>query len=57
MRPEETKVYLKDKLEFNESAILYETEYISKIYRDGLLIDNPVKYKKIRLIDENNSDN
>ncbi|ATF26256.1 Rep protein [Brochothrix thermosphacta] len=57
LRPEETKVYLKDKLEFNESAILYETEYISKIYRDGLLIDNPVKYKKIRLIDENNSDN
>lgn len=48
-KPEETKVFLKDKLEFDNSVVLYETEYVSKIYRDGNFIDNPVRYKKIKI--------
>ncbi|MTW00272.1 Rep protein, partial [Streptococcus pneumoniae] len=27
----------------------YETEYISKVYKDGQYFDNHVKYKKIKL--------
>ena len=51
-KPEVTKLYLKDKLEFNGSAILYESKFISKIYRDGNLVDNPVRYRKIRIEDD-----
>lgn len=50
-KPEETKVYLKEKLEFNESAVLFESEFVSKIYRNGSLVDNPVRYRKIRIED------
>ncbi|MDU1847136.1 MAG: Rep protein [Niallia nealsonii] len=53
-RPEESKIFLKDKLEFDSSAILYETEYNSKIYRDGRLVDNPVRYRKIKVSVEEN---
>lgn len=52
LRPEESKIFLKDNLEFKQSAILYETEYVSKIFRDGNLIDNPVRYRKIRIEDD-----
>lgn len=52
LRPEESKIFLKDNLEFKHSAILYETKYVSKIYRDGNLIDNPVRYRKIRIEDD-----
>lgn len=48
-RPEESKLLLEDKLEFDNSSILYETEYVSKIYKDGQFVDNPVKYKKIKI--------
>ncbi|KRK45346.1 Rep protein [Dellaglioa algida] len=53
LKPEISKVYLKDKLEFDKSASLYQSEYVSKIYRDGHLIDNPVTYRKIRIEDHN----
>lgn len=52
-RPEEAKIFLKDKLEFDSSVVLYETEYSSKIYKDGRLIDNHVRYRKIRLSEDN----
>jgi hypothetical protein len=51
-RPEEFKELSFDNLEIENSDILYETEYISKIYRDGEYIENPVKYKKLRLKSE-----
>lgn len=51
-KPEENKIFLKEKLEFDDSLVLYETEYKSKIYRDGRLIDNPVKYRKIKIAEE-----
>lgn len=47
-KPDETKQFLKEKLEFDSAAVLYETEYVSKIYKDGQLIDNPVRYRKIK---------
>ncbi|MGF2116269.1 rolling circle replication-associated protein [Enterococcus casseliflavus] len=49
IRPEESKIFLKDNLGFKPSAILYETEYVSKIYRNGNLVDNPVRYRKIKI--------
>ncbi len=51
-KPEETKIYLKEKLEFNTEAILYESNFVSKIYRNGDLIDNPVRYRKIKIEDD-----
>lgn len=51
-KPIENKIYLKEPLEFDNSIVLYETEYKSKIYRNGRLIDNPVKYRKIKVIQE-----
>lgn len=48
-KPQETKIYSEDKLEFDDSDVLYSTEYVSKVYRDGRLIDNPVRYRKIKL--------
>lgn len=51
-KPVENKVYLKDPLEFDNSIVLYETEYKSKIYRNGRLIDNPVRYRKIKILEE-----
>ncbi|MCZ0704606.1 hypothetical protein J2T56_003195 [Natronobacillus azotifigens] len=50
-RPEETKLLLKDSIELDEESTLYETEYVSKKYRNGRLVDNPVKYKKIKIND------
>lgn len=52
-KPEENRIFLKEKLEYEESDILYETEYSSKIYKDGRLIDNPVRYRKIRFSEDN----
>ncbi|MGN7311549.1 rolling circle replication-associated protein [Alkalicoccobacillus gibsonii] len=52
-KPEETKFFSKDNLKFNESAVLYETSYTSKIYRCGRLVDNKVRYRKIKLSEEN----
>jgi hypothetical protein len=39
-----------DKLEnfISETDILYETEYSGKIFKNGQLIDNRIKYKKIK---------
>lgn len=51
-KPEEEKILLNEKLSFSESAVLFESNYVSKIYRDGQLIDNPVHYRKIKF-DEN----
>jgi hypothetical protein len=48
-RPEETKFFSKDSLEFDDSAILYQTEYTSKVYREGRLVDNYVRYRKIKI--------
>jgi len=52
-KTEENKIYLKEKLDFDDSVVLYETKYTSKIYRDGRLIDNPVRYLKIKHSEEN----
>lgn len=51
-KPEENKIFSKEPLEFDDSLVLYETEYNSKIYRDGRLIDNPVRYRKIKLSED-----
>lgn len=51
-KPEEEKILLNENLEFEQSVIMYETSYISKIYRDGRLIDNPVRYRKIKYTEE-----
>lgn len=48
-KPEEDKILSKEKLELDDSEVLYETEYTSKIYRDGRLIDNHVRYRKIKI--------
>ena len=48
-KPIETKVFSNGELEFDSSAILYESNYVSKIYKDGDYIENPVKYRKIKL--------
>lgn len=48
-KPDEQKFYTYKDLDFNDSTVLYETEYISKSYRDGRYFDNRVKYKKIKL--------
>lgn len=48
-KPIESKLFLDNKIEIEDSAILYETEYVSKIYKNGQLIDNPVKYRKIKV--------
>lgn len=50
-KPEELKILtnenVADLIEYE--MILYETTYNSKIYRNGRLIDNKVKYKKIKI--------
>lgn len=56
-KPEENKIFLKEQLKFDDSLVLYETDYNSKIYRDGRLINNPVKYRKIKIIEETLNDN
>lgn len=53
---DETKTYSTEKLEFDDSAVLYETSYVSKIYdkNKNQMIDNPVRYRKIKLEVEKN---
>ncbi|EGO8125662.1 MULTISPECIES: rolling circle replication-associated protein [Enterococcus] len=48
---DETKFYSEEKLDFDDSTVLYETNYVSKIYdkNKNQMIDNPVKYRKIKL--------
>lgn len=52
-KPEVTKIFTDKSLEslIEYSNVVYESEYSSKIYKDGNYIDNPVKYKKIRIKD------
>lgn len=53
---DEIKMYSEEKLEFDDSAILYETHYVSKIFdkQKNQMIDNPVRYRKIKLEVEKN---
>lgn len=46
---DESKFYSKDELEFDESVILYETNYCSKVFHKGKLLQNNVRYRKIKL--------
>lgn len=34
-------------LDIDENSVVYESDYVSKIFLDGELIDNPVHYRKI----------
>lgn len=54
-KPTEEKILLNENLEFDQSVVLYETTYVSKIYRDNQLIDNPVRYRKIKYTEDKNS--
>lgn len=48
-KPDEDKFYTYETIDFANSTVLYETEYMSKVYIDRQYFDNHVKYKKIRL--------
>ncbi|AUC24416.1 Rep protein [Streptococcus uberis] len=50
-KPDVIKITSSDELEdiVDIDKILYETEYTGKVFRDGKLIDNKVKYTKIKL--------
>ena len=48
-KPDEDKFYTYEIFDYNNSTVLYETEYSSKVYKDGQYFDNHVKYKKIKL--------
>jgi len=54
-KPTEDKILLNENLEFDQSVVLYETTYVSKIYRDNQLIDNPVRYRKIKYMEDKNN--
>ncbi|MDS8284722.1 Rep protein, partial [Streptococcus pneumoniae] len=53
-KPEEIKLFTSESLDnlVKNEDILYESNYISKVFRKGHLIDNKVKYKKIKLSKE-----
>ena len=48
-KPDEDKFYTYEDFNYDSSVVLYETEYTSKVYKDGQYFDNHVKYKKIKL--------
>ena len=48
-KPDEDKFYTYEDFNYESSVVLYETEYTSKVYKDGQYSDNHVKYKKIKL--------
>lgn len=50
-KPDEDKFYTYEVFNYDSSVVLYETEYTSKVYKDGQYFDNLVKYKKIKLDD------
>ncbi|MDT2782829.1 Rep protein [Vagococcus fluvialis] len=51
---DESKFYSDEKFDFSESVILYETNYVSKIFdtTTNKMISNPVRYRKIKLSKE-----
>ena len=53
-KPEEIKFFTSESLDdlVKNEDILFESNYISKVFRNGHLIDNKVKYKKIKLSKE-----
>jgi hypothetical protein len=53
-KPEEIKLFTSESLDdlVKNEDILFESNYISKVFRNGHLIDNKVKYKKIKLSKE-----
>ena len=53
-RPEELKLLTNENVAdlIDDEKVLYETTYNSKIFRDGRLLDNKVKYKKIKIDEE-----
>lgn len=55
-KPDEEKILLNQNLEFDKSVIMFESTYISKLYRDGQLVDNPVHYRKIKFENEEGKD-
>ncbi|KRL04915.1 rep protein [Liquorilactobacillus hordei DSM 19519] len=46
--PEEVKIFSVKPLEFDKELIVYESDYFSKVYVEGKLVNNPVHYRKIR---------
>lgn len=48
-KPDEDKFYTYETFDYDSSTVLYETEYTSKVYKDGQYFDNRVTYKKIKL--------
>ena len=53
-KPEEIKFFTSESLDglVKNEDILFESNYISKVFRKGHLIANKVKYKKIKLSKE-----
>ncbi|EFI85253.1 hypothetical protein HMPREF0556_10452 [Listeria grayi DSM 20601] len=45
---EEIKVLSDEKL-FKDQQVVYESSYNSKVYKNGKLVNNKVRYKKIKL--------
>lgn len=52
-KPMVTKVFTNDNLEnfinYKDTDILYQSEYVGKAYRNGEYVESPIKYKKIKL--------
>lgn len=46
--PKEVKMFNEEPLEFDKDLVVYETDYVSKIYVDEEIVNNPVHYKKVR---------
>lgn len=51
-KPTETKVFTTEEFEVNSADdVIFESTYVSKIYKQGNYIDNPVTYRKIKIND------